>query len=106
MVSKDKAHAELIMNMDPGYGEAFQAKTLVSKFHNKVICAVSAFWIYAAADPVELLPSVSRMDSPSIVVPVHPRISYLEKTKLPSFWGDVTKYPEFKAQFQALTQEC
>ena len=72
MLSLDKAHAELVMNIDTDIGEAFQAQTLVSQFHNMVNSAVLAIRIHSAA---ELPPAITRTDSSSTVVKGSSKVS-------------------------------
>ena len=45
MLCVDKAHAELIMYIDPGAGEAFKAQTLVSQLNKQVNTAVTVLQI-------------------------------------------------------------
>ena len=77
MVSIDKVQIELIMIVDPGAGDGFQAKILVTQFHNQVESAVRAIWGNAAADPVEQLSSLSRAYSSSSVNSGISKVSYL-----------------------------
>ena len=53
-ISVDDTHMEFIMNVDPGLGEAFQARTLLNDFHNKINRAVAAIWVHVAEEPVDL----------------------------------------------------
>ena len=94
------------MNLDPGLGEAFQTKTLVSEFHCQVNKAVAAIWVHTAAAPAELAHPLFITDSSSSVNQGFPRVSYLAKTKLPSFNGQIAGYPDFKSQFTALIKNC
>ena len=54
MVDVDNAHSQLIMIVDSGLGDVFQAQTLVSQFHNQVNRDVAAIWGHTAAEPGEL----------------------------------------------------
>ena len=77
MVSMDKAHIELIMIVDPGAGDAFNAKILVTQSHNQVKSAATAIWGYEAADPVEQPPSLFRAYSSSFVNSGISKVRYL-----------------------------
>ena len=105
-ISVDDAHAKFIMNSDPGSDESFKARTLVTNFHNKINRAVAGIWGHVVAQPVDMPPLLPITDSFGTVAPAPSRISYPEKTKLPTFCGTITKYQDFKAQFQALIQDC
>ena len=91
MVDIGKAHKELVIQLNPGSREAFQAMTLVAQFHKRVNSAVTSIWGHAAAEPVTLPPSITRSDSSSTADSGSSKVRYLEKAKLPVFCGDVTK---------------
>ena len=66
--SVDNAHVEFIMSMDQGTGGAFQARTLVTKLHNKINRAVAAIWGHDAAEPVDLHPFSPEMKALALLL--------------------------------------
>ena len=74
-ISLDDPHTELIMATDPSSGDAFQAKALVSDYHSKVNKAVAAIWGHAAAELVDLPPSLPKIKSSSTGSPAPARVS-------------------------------
>ena len=103
MIDMDAAHSEMILQVMSGAGEAFDANNRVVALHNGVNNAISKLWgigfQVAAEEPVEDPNTGERYTiSSSQTTTVRPnRVTYLEKTRLPTFSGRLIDYPNFKA---------